>query len=436
MRQLVAWLNDTEVGVITDENNTWRFEYAENWVSDPLAFDLAPGLPRARRKHLDGASDRAVQWYFDNLLPEEKLRETLTKAAKLKGDDAFALLEYLGAESAGSLVLLPPGTPPSASGRLQQLPDDVLRERIRNIERVPLSASAPKRMSLAGAQNKLAVVCRDGVLYEPVGSEPSTHILKPSHPSADYAASVINEYVVMRLADRVGLPVPAVHRFYTPEPVYLVQRFDRYLDAQGRTQRSHIIDTCQLLNKSRQFKQSSASLESLAEAVGACTNRIAAAPRMFNWLLFNVLIGNDDNHLKNLSYSVSPEGVAMADHYDLLSTCVYHVKALADERAIWPSVPLMYSMNQCSMFSDVDRKALHAAGDALGMPVTACDRMIDRMVKLLPVELDALLAEVDAENAAMPKLTAADRAQEGLVLRAIRHIVVNDMLKRITPRRA
>jgi serine/threonine-protein kinase HipA len=62
--------------------------------------------------------------------------------------------------------------------------------------------------------------------------------------------------------------------------------------------------------------------------------------------------------------------------------------------------------------------------------------MIDRMVKLLPVELDTLLADVDAENATMPKHTAADRAQEGLVLRAIRHIVVNDMLKRVKPRPA
>jgi hypothetical protein len=216
------------------------------------------------------------------------------------------------------------------------------------------STSAPNRRARWCC--KLAVVYRDGVVYEPVGCEPSTHILKPGHPSADYAASVINEYVVMRLADRVGLPVPAVHRFYTPEPVYLVQRFDRYRDAQGRTQRSHIIDTCQLLNKSRQFKQSSASLESLAEAVGACTNRIAAAPRMFNWLLFNVLIGNDDNHLKNLSYSVGAEGIAMADHYDLLSTCVYHVKALADERAIWPSVPLMYSMGPCALFRHAARR--------------------------------------------------------------------------------
>ena len=55
-------------------------------------------------------------------------------------------------------------------------------------------------MSVAGAQHKLLVVLRSGKLYDPVGSEPSTHILKPDHLSDDYPASVINEYAMLRLA--------------------------------------------------------------------------------------------------------------------------------------------------------------------------------------------------------------------------------------------
>lgn len=90
-------------------------------------------------------------------------------------------------------------------------------------------------MSVAGAQNKLLVVYRDGQLFEPVGVEPSTHILKPDHISDDYPASVINEYVMMRLADKLGLGSPKVYRRYVPEPVYIVERFDRYADEAGRT---------------------------------------------------------------------------------------------------------------------------------------------------------------------------------------------------------
>lgn len=105
-----------------------------------------------------------------------------------------------GAESAGSLVLLPPGKDIDEPGDLRPPSDDVLAQRIRNLPRVPLGGDAPKRMSLAGAQSKLLVVYRGGRLFEPVGSEPSTHILKPNHVSDDYPASVINEYFTMRLA--------------------------------------------------------------------------------------------------------------------------------------------------------------------------------------------------------------------------------------------
>jgi len=118
-------------------------------------------------------------------------------------------------------------------------------------------------MSLAGAQNKLLVVLRDGALFEPMGSEPSTHILKPNHVSDDYPASVINEYLVMSLAHKLGLQVPPVFRRYTPEPVYIVERFDRTVDATGHRHRRHIIDACQLLNKSRAFKYKTATLQTL-----------------------------------------------------------------------------------------------------------------------------------------------------------------------------
>jgi hypothetical protein len=82
-------------------------------------------------------------------------------------------------------------------------------------------------MSLAGAQHKLAVVLQDGALFEAAGATPSTHILKPDHPDTDYHHSAINEWFVMRLAKRLGIDVPDVHRRYVPSPVYLIDRFDR-----------------------------------------------------------------------------------------------------------------------------------------------------------------------------------------------------------------
>jgi len=153
-----------------------------------------------------------------------------------------------------------------------------------------------------------------------MGSEPSTHILKPNHLGDDYPASVINEYFVMSLARSLGLPVPPVFRRYTPEPVYIVERFDRLVDSTGRTQRRHIIDACQLLNKSRAFKYKTATLQALAQIVGYCRNRVLTRLSLYRWLVFNLLLANTDNHLKNLSFMVSAAGIELAPAYDLLST--------------------------------------------------------------------------------------------------------------------
>src|SRR5690606_10910481 len=226
VRSLRVYVDREPVGTLHEGNDLWRFEYSEAWSSvpegAPNAYDLSPALPRIRREHVDGSTLRPVQWFFDNLLPEEMLRAAVSREAGIKGEDAFALLEYLGAESAGSLTWWPPGREHAGGQSLRPLGDADLSRRIALLPRQTLASHAPKRMSLAGAQHKLLVVLQEGRLYEPVGAAPSTHILKPEHPDTEtYPASVINEYRTMRLARAVRLPVPNVHIRYVPDPVYI-----------------------------------------------------------------------------------------------------------------------------------------------------------------------------------------------------------------------
>ena len=353
--------------------------------------------------HQDGGTERPVQWYFDNLLPEEQMREAISKEARIDGDDAFALLEYLGAESAGSLVLLPPDKDVNEPGGLRPLSDEELARRIRNLPRATLGSGAPKRMSLAGAQNKLLVVYRDGALFEPIGSEPSTHVLKPNHLSHAYPASVVNEYLVMSLARDVGLSVPPVFRRYTPEPIYLIERFERRIGTQGRTERRHIIDACQLLNKSRAFKYQSAILAALAQIVEYCRNRASTRLELYRWLVFNVLVANGGNHLKNLSFLVSAEGMELAPAYDLLSTGSYHTRAFGNERADWPATHLAIPLPGATTFAQVSRNSILSAGEALGLPRRVGERELDRLSRKVPDALSALARRVEAENAGCPE---------------------------------
>ena len=431
-RSLRASINQQEVGSLQEVAGLWSFQYAASWLNHPQAFALSPHLPLTAEPLLDGASQRPVQWYFDNLLPEEDQRVLLAKDARLDAADAFGLLAWYGAESAGSLTLLPPEAAPQTTEPLRPLPDEALQARIRQLPRAPLTHAAIKRMSLAGAQHKLAVVLEDGALFEPAGATPSTHILKPDHPDADYPHSVINEWFVMRLAGRLGLDVPDVHRRYVPSPVYLIDRFDRVPDAQG-WQRRHAIDACQLLGLDRSFKYSQGSLENLAALAKACRSPAVARLRLFGWLVFNVLVGNSDAHLKNLSFLVSHEGVQLAPFYDLLSVATYDSPAF--DKTGWPAhTQLAWPVLDVRHFSDIRRGLLLKAGTALNLVKGTAERLLERLRSRIVSEAEALYAEVEAENArivhARPEL-AATMAGESRCVRAISHTVIKEMARQI-----
>lgn len=438
MRSLNVYIDTTLVGVLREEEDLWQFEYDATWMTVPDGYDLAPGLPRAQSLHVDGSTTRPVQWFFDNLLPEETLRQAISKEAKVKGSDAFALLEYLGAESAGSLTLLPPGTLPGGEPRIRELSDQTLSERIADLPTQTLAARAPKRMSLAGAQHKLLVVYQDGILYEPEGVTASTHILKPNHPDKlAYPASVLNEYLTMRLARAAGLPTPNVHMRYVPEPVYIVDRFDRVVAQRGAdpnglpqidVKRLHIIDACQLLNRSRVFKYNGASLEALNEIINKTTNKLQTRTRLFRWLVFNVLVANDDCHLKNLSFYMAADGVRLTEHYDLLGTGAYYTKAIAQDKASWSDVRMAIALPGADSFGKVTKESILDAGEELGVPRPAAQRILTEVVRRVPPALAKEREALEKRHAALAADAKLFAGIEMRLLSVLENIIIKDML--------
>jgi serine/threonine-protein kinase HipA len=431
-RHLIATINQTEVGSLHEAAGLWRFQYADSWLQAQRHFALSPHLPLRREAIVDGASTRPVQWYFDNLLPEEGQRVLLAADAKLDSADAFGLLAWYGAESAGSLTLRLPDAAPQAIEPLRPLPDSELQARIEQLPKVPLTHAAIKRMSLAGAQHKLAVVLNDGALFEPAGATPSTHILKPDHPDDDYPHSVINEWFVMTLARRLGLDVPNVYRRYAPAPVYVIKRFDRIHDREG-WQRQHVIDACQLLGLDRSFKYREGNTARLAELANACRSPAVARSRLFSWLVFNVLVGNSDAHLKNLSFMVSHEGIQLAPFYDLLSVATYDTPAY--DRNAWPArTELSWPVRDVLRFAQVDRTLLIDAGADLNIAKATAERLLENLRARIAQEAKMLMADIELENAeiaaARPELSAR-LAAELRCIRAILHAVVMPMAKQL-----
>ncbi|WP_434776556.1 HipA domain-containing protein [Pseudomonas oryzihabitans] len=414
-RELLAWIDDRLVGRLRDKNGIWSFQYEPDWQ----AFALCPQLPLQSEPLIDGSSQRPVQWYFDNLLPEEGQRHLLAQDARLNAADAFALLSWYGAESAGSLTLLADGQhlPP---GDRRPLSDADLSRRIRAMPQLPLIHEAHKRMSLAGAQHKLAVILDEQGLQEPVGAWPSTHILKPDHPHEAFAHSVINEWFTMRLAGTVGLIVPAVERRYVPEPVYLIERFDRVHTARG-WQRQHGIDACQVLGLDRHFKYQAGSLERLAELARLCAAPAVTRTRLFNWLAFNVLVGNTDAHLKNLGFLVSPRGLTLAPCYDLLCTAVYESRAFDQQR--WPdATTLAWPILGESRLTAIDRVRLLDAAEALGIKRSPAAAQLQRLRQRLPQQAQLLLEQTEQENQVLASARPELRSRFAGELRCLRAI--------------
>jgi len=436
MRALDIWSNGIHVGTLSDAEDIWTFDYTKDWLSREHSFDLSPALSREKGRIIDGSSVRPVQWYFDNLLPEERMREVLAKEAAIPWQDSFGLLAYFGAESAGSLVLLDPTQSADEEQGLALLPDETLSARINNLPNVSLTHDAPKKMSLAGAQHKLLVVIQDGQLFEPLRGTPSTWILKPLHQSDAYPASVINEYFTMRLAKALALDVPDVDLRYVPEPVYLIKRFDRKATEAGHD-RLHVIDSCQLLNKAPSFKYLGANVDALQAAIGECLGPAAARLRLFEWTVFNILIGNGDNHLKNISFMVDHFGIRPAPTYDLLSTAVYETRALAGGRENWPHTELAFTLGEAKRFSDVTRGNIIAAGLHIGLAETTVLRVLNGFIDKLPGIATTLIEEViatsQAKIAASPDPTRAQAFSAGdqRLLNSIRHIIIPDMLQRV-----
>lgn len=421
-RELIASINGRAVGVLNERGGFWTFRYAADWLSHPGRYPISPRLPLQQDTIVDTGSLRPVQWFFDNLLPEETARELLARDAGLDVDDAWDLLAYFGAESAGAVTLLPPGRALPAGG-LRPLPEDELQRRLDAFPRRSLSADSPKRMSLAGAQAKLPVVVRDHAIHEPIGNECSTHILKPDSKTEGFPHTAINEFFCMRLAARIGLPVPPVAFRQKPAPLYLVERFDRLPGPDG-VERIHVLDALQLLSLDRRLKYAMASVGTLGDCIALCRTAARTRIDLYRWTVFNVLIGNHDAHLKNISFMVGPNGISLAPFYDLLSTAVYATREHDSRPPHWPDVELSLPIGNARFFADLTPTDLVAFGVGLGLRERVAADLLTTTVSSLNDSLPAVVREV---------MALAHAGQQRLI-HAILAMPIREMSARLRPR--
>ena len=276
-----------------------------------------------------------VKIFFANLLPEGAALEEILSAIHMRDASPFEIIGQLGEELPGVLSVRAEGNVPSGLQQYSPLTKEALSQRIkaRYQQKPLLTSNDQSSMSLPGAQDKLGLRydARRDRLYDSVGSTPTTHIAKPDTRLVKFQPSAINEYLCMRLAAAIKLPVPPVHLIQVPETVYIVQRYDRLVSGEV-VKCLHQIDGCQLLGLGQDWKYERQGLVSLKRIVEALRGLQLPAKDLLSfqrWVMFNYLIGNSDAHAKNISVLIDETGYALAPFYDLLCVQVYGDDTLA-----------------------------------------------------------------------------------------------------------
>lgn len=327
---LNVFVNGRLAGVLRRESTgAIDFQYAKEWLAWEHTFPVSLSLP-LREDHYIGAPVINV---FGNLLPDrDSIRKRVAERVGAAGTDAYRLLAALGHDCVGALQFLSDGIDPGPAGALDghQVSDDEVAEIIKNLAAAPLGMGEDEdfRISIAGAQEKTALLRMNGQWLKPTGTTATTHILKPQigqlPNGIDLSNSVENEYLCLKLLAAMGVPTASVEiADFGEHRTLVVERFDRLWTRDGRLLRLPQEDTCQALSVPPARKYQSDGGPGMRDIIqllkGSDTPERDIATFMRACILFWIL-GATDGHAKNFSIALSPGGgFHLTPLYDVLT---------------------------------------------------------------------------------------------------------------------
>jgi len=311
--------------------------YADSWLASAAArpLSLSLPLPLLENKPLRGA---AVENFFENLLPDSStIRKRLAARYAAGSEDTFSLLAAIGRDCVGAVQLLGADEAPTGFDRIEgEALDDaavaaLLRSTVSSAQFGHHDHEQDFRLSIAGAQEKTALLWHKGRWHLPHGATPTTHILKlplglVGNMQADMRTSVYNEWLCLKLMGALGFDVAQadIVTFADHPPVLVVERFDRKPHPEaGWLLRLPQEDFCQALGISPALKyeaEGGPGLQQLAQVLHGSQNaqadlRTLLASQITFWLL-----AGTDGHAKNFSIHLHAGGTyALTPLYDVLS---------------------------------------------------------------------------------------------------------------------
>lgn len=328
MKTLGVYFYGKQVGILSqDALGQYAFQYGRDWLDSPHARSISQSLPLRSEVF----EERECVGFFGGLLPEDYNRELIARNLGITAHNDYAMLREIGGECAGAVALLDPAADFSARQHAyHSVSAEELEAILDTLPQKPLLAGeAEVRLSLAGAQNKLALYHDANGFALPLHESPSSHIIKPEPES--FPGLVENENLCLRLARTVGLSCAEAEPLTLGKHrCLLVRRYDRKRNG-AYLARLHQEDFCQALGIPSRLKYQTEGGPHLVHCFDLIRSASSRPARdlisLFEAVLFNYLIGNNDAHAKNFSLLYVPSGdriqVELAPLYDLVCTASY-----------------------------------------------------------------------------------------------------------------
>jgi serine/threonine-protein kinase HipA len=415
---LGIWMNGLRVGTWTQARGVHSLQYDPDWVESLVGRALSLSLPFTPG-NVPHAGD-VVRNYFDNLLPDsDAIRSRIRSRFGTTSTDAFDLLTAIGRDCVGAVQLLPDGEAPAGWDRIDAEP--LTDARVEQAIAASLSGASVLgqegpdefRISLAGAQEKTALLFDRGRWCRPRGATPTTHILKLplgmiGHMQADMRDSLENEWLCMQVMREFGLQVPACEILqFGNRRVLAVERFDRARQTGGWIARLPQEDFCQALGLPSSLKYQSDGGPGMRDILRVLESSGQARDDMRAFLKAQVifwLLAAPDGHAKNFSLFHERGGrYHLTPFYDVLSAwpivghgagMIPHQKlkmAMAIEgknrHYLWETIQARHWIETAKRCGVADMPAI------LADVVTSAAEVIDKVRVALPSGLPARIAD-------------------------------------------
>jgi len=422
---LSVWANGQRVGVWRlPTRGPMELEYDRAWMRSSLGRPLSRSLPFG----VDATALRGerVHHYFDNLLPDSDIiRRRIAARFKTGSVETFDLLKAVGRDCVGAVQLLGEDEWPARIDAIDAtlLSEDAIERLLEQTVATPVSGAMDLddwRISLAGAQEKTALLHHDGRWMRPHGTTPTTHIFKlplglVGNQKIDLSTSVENEWLCLNLLRAYGLPVAQSDILtFGRQKVLSVKRFDRQRHPDGSWyMRLPQEDFCQTMGCSALQKYEADGGPGLAELVTVLKQSESAQPdirTLFTAQLLFWMLAAPDGHAKNFSIQLLANGLyRLAPLYDVMS--VLPAIGVGPNQLDWLRVKLAMAIsgkNQHYLIKDIQRRHFNAT--TMKLWGVSAEPIIAEVLEKTPAVIERMFAGLP--TAFPPRV--ADRILNGL----------------------